>query len=102
MKGMTRKETEILVRFLERRLNQSLRIVPGTLVERYGKVQAELQRRGRDFEIINLLYILRCGFGQTRRYAMAMNISRGTLKQIRRRILRIEQELRERGELSAE
>ena len=48
----------ILVRYLERRLNQSRRSVPGTLLERYTKVHATLCRRGRNFELQTILSIL--------------------------------------------
>lgn len=48
----------ILVRYLERRLYQSRKPVPGTLLERYTKVQATLCRRGRNFELQTILSML--------------------------------------------
>jgi len=48
----------ILVRYFERRLNQSRKSVPGTLLERYTKVHVTLCRRGRNFELQSILSML--------------------------------------------
>lgn len=90
----------IIVRFLERRLNRNRRIVPGTLVERFATVQAQLLQGGRDLEIYNLMLMLEWNY-----YHPAKALSKllgtpvGTIKQTRRRLRRVEEELQERGEL---
>jgi hypothetical protein len=87
----------ILVRFLERRVNQSLRKVPGTLVERFAKVQVQLQRRGRIFDVEILLEILTfpmwSGATYLARSKKTHGMSKNAIKQTIRRLRRVEREL---------
>jgi hypothetical protein len=94
------KRWAIIVRFLERRLSHSSRIVPGTFLERYSKVWSELARRGRYMEIYNLMLMIEGNYWPSAKWlSIKLGIPIGTIKQTRRRLKRVERELELRGEL---
>lgn len=90
------KRVEVVVRFLERRLNQSLRLPPGTLAERQANVKKALISRLRSTEYARIMKVAELeGSRYIRRKDMAAQVGMplGTLKQTLRRMNRVAAEL---------
>ena len=90
------KRLEVVVWFLERRLNKSRKVEPGTVTERRDRVVKRLQsrHRGRDYDNIMKILSMRAGsFGGYGLIAFKTGLKTGTVKQIVRRLDRVAYEL---------
>jgi hypothetical protein len=88
------KRLEVVVWFLERRVNKSRRKEPGTITERLDRVVKRLRSRGRGHDYDNIMKILssRDGFGY-RLTALETGLRIGTVKQTVRRLDQVAYEL---------
>jgi hypothetical protein len=92
------KRMEVVVWFLERRVNRSRRKEPGTLTERLERVKKrlKLRNRGRDYDDIMKILWVRAefgGFGGSYAMARLSGLRIGTVKQTLRRLDRVAHEL---------
>ena len=92
------KRLEVVVRFLERMVNRSLRKEPGTITERLDRVMRKLRSRGRgrDYDYVMMVLSIRAkygSFGQYRHMALKSGLKIGTVKQTLRRLDRVAYEL---------
>ena len=89
------KRLEVVVWFLERRVNKSRRKEPGTLDERLDRVKKMLRTRGRGRDYVdleNILYV-RTQYGTYDQMARHSGLRKGTVKQTLRRLDRVAREL---------
>jgi hypothetical protein len=90
------KRLEVVVWFLERRLNKSRRMGPGTVAERRDRVVKRLQsrHRGRDYDnIMKILSMRARPFGGYGLIAFETGLKKSTVKQLVRRLDRVAYEL---------
>jgi hypothetical protein len=89
------KQQEVVVWFLERRVNRSRRKGTGTLAERLERVMNMLRvrHRGRNYDDIMRILWVRANYGGYRAMAEHSGLRIGTVKQIVRRLDRVAREL---------
>ena len=92
------KRREVIVRFFERRLNQSLRPVSGSMPSRLMRVTKQLQDRGRLLEYIYVVKIVearaRHSFPSHIKLFTGVPMTRNAIKQILRRLDYVASELK--------
>ena len=89
------KRLEVVVWFLERRVNRSRRKGTGTLDERLDRVKKMLRtrHRGRDYDDLMTILWVRAEFGSYSAMAQHSGLRIGTVKQTVRRLDRVAREL---------
>lgn len=92
------KRLEVVVWFLERRVNKSRRKEPGTITERLDRVVKRLRSRHREHDYDNIMKILSIRakygtFGEYRYMALETGLKIGTVKQTVRRLDRVAYQL---------
>jgi hypothetical protein len=91
------KRREVVVRFFERRLNRSLRLVPGTVASRLLKITKQLQARGKLHEYLYVMRIVEqrvkdC-FPSYIKLFSKVPMTKNAIKQTLRRLDRVAREL---------
>jgi hypothetical protein len=90
------KRREVVVRFLERRVNQSLRPVQGSFARRRAAVLKTLRARGRGMDYLRLMQMVEMRAAITYSHAAIARrtqMKKGTVKQTLRRLDSVAREL---------
>lgn len=91
------KRREVIVRFFERRLNRSLRLVPGTVASRLLKITKQLQARGKLHEYLYVMRIVEQRvkdlFPSYIKLHSKVPMTKNAIKQTLRRLDRVAREL---------